>query len=122
MRRYRAQLIAIMAALLLAGLPASVRAEDVDKPADSKTTDTSKVDAAKKQVETGAKQAGEGNKETAKGIGNTVVEGTKVAGEKIKGEAREVEPQAKSAWEKTRDGAADAAESVKNFFKRLFNG
>ena len=122
MRRYRAQLIAIMAALLLAGLPASVRAEDVDKPADSKTTDTSKVDAAKKQVETGAKQAGEGIKETAKGIGNTVVEGTKVAGEKIKGAAREVEPQAKSAWEKTRDGAADAAESVKNFFKRLFNG
>jgi len=51
-----------------------------------------------------------------------VVEGTKVAGEKIKGAAREAEPQAKSAWEKTRDGAADAAESVKNFFKRLFNG
>ena len=122
MRRYRAQLIAIMAALLLAGLPASVQAEDVDKPADSKTSDTSKVDAAKKQVETGAKQASEGIKETAKGIGNTVVEGTKVAGEKIKGAAREAEPQAKSAWEKTRDGAADAAESVKNFFKRLFNG
>ena len=122
MGRYRAQLIAIMAALLLTGLPASARAEDVDKPSDSKTADTTKVDAAKKQVESGAKQAGEGIKETAKGIGNTVVEGAKVAGEKIKGAAKEVEPQAKSAWEKTRDGAADAVESVRNFFKRLFSG
>src|SRR2546430_17684754 len=97
MRRYRAQLIAIMAALLLAGLPASVRAEDVDKPADSKTTDTSKVDAAKKQVETGAKQAGEGIKETAKGIGNRGGERTKGDGEKTKAAGREREPGASQA-------------------------
>ena len=72
MRRYRAQLIAIFAALLLAGLPASGHAADTDKPAGSKTTEPSKIDAAKEQVKSGAKQAGEGIKETAKGVGNTV--------------------------------------------------
>ena len=51
-----------------------------------------------------------------------MVEGAKVAGEKIKDAATEVEPQAKGAWQKTRDGVADAAESVKSFFKRLFSG
>ena len=48
-----------------------------------------KVDRATKQVEQGAKQIGQGNvghgvKETAKGIGNTVVEGAKFSGENIK--------------------------------------
>src|SRR5712691_8439461 len=117
------RLIAILAAVLLAGLPAAARAEDTDqKITDKKSPDTSKVGEATKRVESGAKQAGEGIKETAKGIGNTVVEGAKVAGEKVKHAAKEVEPQAKSAWQKTKDGAADAAESVKNFFKRLFSG
>jgi hypothetical protein len=51
--------------------------------------DKSKVDQATNQVERGAKQIGQGNvgsgvKETAKGIGNTVVEGAKFSGETIK--------------------------------------
>src|SRR5713226_1164003 len=51
--------------------------------------DDTKVKAATKQVETGAKKIGEGKigqgvEETAKGIGNTVVEGAKFSGEKIK--------------------------------------
>jgi hypothetical protein len=51
--------------------------------------DKSKVDRATQRVEQGAKQigqgkVGEGVKETAKGIGNTVVEGAKFSGETIK--------------------------------------
>jgi hypothetical protein len=51
--------------------------------------DKTKVDQATNQVERGAKQIGQGNvgsgvKETAKGIGNTVVEGAKFSGETIK--------------------------------------
>lgn len=51
--------------------------------------DKTKVDAATKQVEQGAKQMGNGHvgpgvKQTAKGIGNTVVEGAKFSGENIK--------------------------------------
>jgi hypothetical protein len=51
--------------------------------------DQTKVNEATKQVERGAKQIGQGNvgtgvTETAKGIGNTVVEGAKFSGENIK--------------------------------------
>lgn len=51
--------------------------------------DKSKVDKATQRVEQGAKQigqgkVGEGVKETAKGVGNTVVEGAKFSGETIK--------------------------------------
>ncbi|HSB40497.1 MAG TPA: hypothetical protein VLK28_01605 [Methylomirabilota bacterium] len=51
--------------------------------------DKSKVDQATRQVDQGAKQIGQGKvgagvKETAKGVGNTVVEGAKYTGETIK--------------------------------------
>ncbi|HSL51088.1 MAG TPA: hypothetical protein VK878_18590 [Candidatus Deferrimicrobiaceae bacterium] len=51
--------------------------------------DKSKVDKATQQVQQGARQIGQGKvgpgvKETAKGIGNTVVEGAKFTGETIK--------------------------------------
>ena len=47
--------------------------------------DKAKVDQATQQVQQGAKQIGQGNvgtgvKETAKGIGNTIVEGAKFSG------------------------------------------
>src|SRR2546426_7704830 len=87
--------------------------------------DDSKVKAATKEVETGAKKigagkVGEGVEETAKGIGNTVVEGAKFSGEKIKESGKAAEPKAKSAWESVRDGTVDFGHSVKNFFSRLF--
>jgi hypothetical protein len=55
----------------------------------SGAADKTKVDQATKQVELGAKQIGSGSvgpgvKQTAKGIGNTVVEGAKFSGENIK--------------------------------------
>ena len=87
--------------------------------------DESKVNAATRQVETGAKKIGQGKvgagvEETAKGIGNTVVEGAKFTGEKLKESGKAAEPQAKNAWTNTRDGAVSFGNSVKNFFQRLF--
>jgi hypothetical protein len=87
--------------------------------------DDSKVNAATRQVETGAKKigqgkVGEGVEETAKGIGNTVVEGAKFTGEKLRESGQAAEPQAKSAWTNARDGAAAFGHSVKSFFQRLF--
>jgi hypothetical protein len=51
--------------------------------------DKTKVDQATQRVQQGAKQIGQGNvgtgvTETAKGIGNTVVEGAKFSGQTIK--------------------------------------
>jgi ABC-type microcin C transport system permease subunit YejB len=51
--------------------------------------DKGKVDQATQQVQQGARQIGQGNvgtgvKETAKGIGNTIVEGAKFSGQTIK--------------------------------------
>ena len=87
--------------------------------------DDSKVKAATKQVETGAKKIGEGKigegvEDTAKGIGQTVVEGAKFSGEKVKEAGKAAEPKAKSAWEQVRDGATDFGKGVKDFFSRLF--
>jgi hypothetical protein len=83
------------------------------------------VHAATGQVESGAKkigqgQIGEGVEQTAKGIGNTVVEGAKYSGERLKESGKAAEPQANSAWQNTRDGAVHFGHSVKNFFSRLF--
>ena len=88
--------------------------------------DDSKVKAATRQVEAGAQKIGKGEivsgvEETARGIGSTVAEGAKFSGEKIKEAASAAEPPAKSAWEKTREGAISFGQSVKNFFTRLFS-
>jgi hypothetical protein len=87
--------------------------------------DDAKVKAATKQVERGAGKIGagkigEGVEETAKGIGKTVVEGSKFTGEKLKESGKAAEPGAKSAWQNVKDGATDLGHSVKRFFTRLF--
>ena len=87
--------------------------------------DDSKVKAATGQVESGAKKIGQGKvgdgvEETAKGIGHTVAEGAKYTGDKLKESGKAAEPQAKSAWENTKDGAVAFGHSVKNFFQTLF--
>jgi hypothetical protein len=74
----RMQLLAsILTAVVLAGSALPARAAD----------DT-KVKAATEQVQTGARKIGAGEigagaKETAKGIGNTIVEGAKYSGHAI---------------------------------------
>ena len=88
--------------------------------------DNTKVDQATQRVQQGAKQIGQGNvgtgvTETAKGIGNTVSEGAKYSGEKLKDAGKAAEPPAKTAWGNARDGAVNAGRSVKGFFTNLFS-
>lgn len=92
----------------------------------SLATDDSKVKAATEQVERGAKKIpdgkiGEGVEETAKGIGNTVSEGAKYSGEKLKEAGKAAEPPAKTAWGNARDSAVGFGRSVKGFFTNLFS-
>ncbi len=88
--------------------------------------DDSKVKGATQQIETGAKKIGkgevvEGVEQTAKGIGNTVVEGAKFTGEKLKESGKAAEPEAKSAWDNVRSGTVAFGQSVRTFFSRLFS-
>ena len=88
--------------------------------------DDSKVKEATRSVETGAKKIGEGKvgqgvEDTAKGIGNTVVEGAKYTGEKLKESGKAAEPQAKSTWQNLKETANSFGGTVKNFFTKLFN-
>ena len=86
--------------------------------------DDTKVKAATRQVETGAKMIGEGKvgqgaEETAKGIGNTVVEGAKFTGEKLKESGKAAEPAAKTTWDNVKETATSFGTTVKTFFSRL---
>ena len=83
--------------------------------------DDTKAKQGAQQVESGAKQIGEGVQDTAKGVGQTVVGGAEMAGDKIQEAGRAAEPEAKSAWTKTKEGAVAFGESVKNFFTTLFD-
>ena len=90
----------------------------------AQAADDSKVKAATREVESGAKQigsgeVGEGIADTAKGVGHTVVEGAKYTGEKLKESARAAEPEAKGAWYNFRDATVKFGRSVKNFFTKL---
>ena len=82
--------------------------------------DDSKVGRATRRVETGARKIGEGVEETAKGVGRAAVEGAKWTGEKLKKAGKAAEPQAKTAWQKVRDGAIDFGRGVKHFFGQVF--
>jgi hypothetical protein len=89
--------------------------------------DSTKVDRATRQVEQGAHKVGEGKvgqgvEETAKGIGNTVVEGAKYTGRKFEEAGRAAEPGARSAGRRVKEGASAFGSSVKNFFTSLFGG
>ena len=88
--------------------------------------DDSKVKAATGQVESGAKQIGDGRvghgiEDTAKGVGKTVVEGAKYTGEKLKESGKAAEPQTKSAWQNAKQSATAFGTGVKNFFTTLFD-
>lgn len=99
--------------------------------AQAMAADESKVKAASREVETGAKKIGDGKvgdgvEQTARGIGHTVVEGAKFTGEKFKESGESAGPPAKSAWQHLKDGSITESanafgSSVKNFFTRLFS-
>jgi hypothetical protein len=88
--------------------------------------DDTKVKSATRQVEEGAKTIGDGKvgtgvEETAKGVGNTVVEGAKYTGDRLKESAKAAEPEAKSAWTSFKNSANAFGASVKTFVTRLFS-
>jgi hypothetical protein len=94
--------------------------------APASAADDSKVKAATGQVESGAKKigagkVGDGVEQTAKGIGNTVVEGAKFSGEKLKESGKAAEPGAKSTWHNMKHTANSFGATVKNFFTSLFS-
>lgn len=87
--------------------------------------DRSDVDGATRQVERGAREMGQGKVldgagETAKGIGNTIVEGAKYTGEKLGEAGKAAGPAAKTAWDRTKEGAVAFGTSVREFFATLF--
>lgn len=91
----------------------------------SHAADESKVNAATRQVERGAERIGDGDvgegvEETARGIGNTVVEGAKFSGKKLEEAGEAAEPEARRAGRSIRDGAVAFGRSVKGFFSSLF--
>ena len=87
--------------------------------------DSQPVDAATQQVELAAQQIRQGQVlvgagELAKGIGNTIVEGAKYTGEKLGEAGRAAGPAAKTAWDRTKEGAVAFGSSVREFFSNLF--
>jgi len=115
MRRYSAEFVAFAVALMLAGLPAATFAQDESK------AQPGKVERAKEDIKSGARQAGREVKETAKTAGHEVKEGAKTAGHEVKEGAKEVGAGAKRGWHELKHGAAESWRSVKNFFSRLWN-
>ncbi|HEU4437883.1 MAG TPA: hypothetical protein VFT36_01460 [Methylomirabilota bacterium] len=94
-------------ALLLMAAPASA-------------ADDSRAREGAAQVESGARQIGRGVEDTAKGVGNAVAGSAETAGEKVKEAGRAAEPEAKSAWTRTKEGAVAFGRSVREFFTTLF--
>jgi hypothetical protein len=88
--------------------------------------DDAKVKAATRRVERGGKmigagKVGKGLEETAKGVGDTVVQGAKLSGNKLKASGKAAEPAAKGAWSSFKQSANAFGVSVKRFFARLFS-
>ena len=88
--------------------------------------DDAKVKAATRRVERGGKmigagKVGKGLEETAKGVGDTVVQGAKLSGNKLKASGKAAEPAAKGAWSSFKHSANAFGVSVKRFFARLFS-
>jgi hypothetical protein len=89
--------------------------------------DSTLVDAATQQVEQGAQQIGRGQVlvgagELAQGVGKTVWEGAKFTGQKLAEAGQAAGPDAKHAWERTKEGAVAFGSSVRDFFVNLFGG
>ena len=88
--------------------------------------DDAKVKAATRRVERGGKMIGKGKvtsgiEETAKGVGDTVVEGAKYSGNKLKASGKAAQPAAKNAWTSFKETANAFGLTVKRFFTRLFS-
>jgi hypothetical protein len=84
------------------------------------------MDAATSQVKAGADQIAEGKVlagtgELGKGVGNTIVEGTKATGRGL-GRAGQVAGFGiRTAWDTSFDAVVDASDATVRFFKRAFD-
>jgi hypothetical protein len=121
-----ALLHALIVPLVLGVMAVGPAAAADDKP----DTDTATREAEPAAAPSGSGPAVEGAAKPAKGVGDTVVDGVKVAGSNIAGAARAtgrsiagagktVGEGARTAWEVVRDGAIDAADAMVDFFERL---
>jgi hypothetical protein len=113
----------LMKTLVVAGVSAGVVLSSFGAAI---ATDDAKVKAATRRVERGGKMIGQGKvgaglEETAKGVGDTVVEGAKYSGNKLKASGKAAEPAAKSAWGSFKQSATSFGTTVKRFFARLFS-
>jgi hypothetical protein len=101
-----------------------------DTPATTESQSSVATEAQPSTPKASEGKASGGFGETAKGVGRSMVDGTKVAGATLADAARStgravgdagktVGRNVKTAWEVVRDGAIDAADSVKDFFDRL---
>jgi len=101
-----------LVALALA-VPGLARAESPDK-----------LDAATGQVKAGAAMVGagqvwDGAGEMTRGIGNTIVEGTKATGREL-GRAGQIAGYGiRTGWNTSFDAVVDATDATVDFFKRL---
>jgi hypothetical protein len=86
--------------------------------------DRSDVDAAAaggaRRPQMGRGRMLEGAGETARGIGNTIVEGARYTGEKLGEAGKAAGPAARTAWDRTKEGAVAFGSSVREFFGTLF--
>ena len=92
----------------------------------ARAADDAGVKAGARQVESGVEKmregkVGEGAEDAAKGVGKTVAESARFAGEKLKESGEAARPEAKNAWEQFRDGSFAFGRSVRDFFSRLFS-
>jgi hypothetical protein len=114
-RLRRTLMVVVVSVGVLAGSAATLPAAD-----------DANVKAATRRVERGGKmigagKVGQGLEETAKGVGDTVVEGAKYSGNKLKASGKAAEPAAKSAWGSFKESANTFGAGVKRFFTRLFS-
>ncbi len=82
------------------------------------------LDAATGQVKAGANQIADGKVlagagELGKGVGNTIVEGTKATGRGLSRAGQVAGHGIRSAWDTSFDAVVDASDATVRFFKRV---
>ena len=109
-RKFGLDFIAIIAAVMLAAMPAATVAQEATKAEPAKA-EPSKAQEVKQDIKDGARKAGHEVKETARD-----------AGHEVKHAAKETKSGVKRGWHEFKEGAADFGRGVKNFFSGLFRG
>jgi hypothetical protein len=84
------------------------------------------MDTATNQVKAGADQIAEGKVlagtgELGKGVGNTIVEGTKATGRGLSRAGQVAGFGIRTAWDTSFDAVVDASDATVRFFKRVFD-